>query len=777
MPDARRATILVVDDDELKRYTMAHIVRRAGFEVVEAATGAEALRHLASRPDAVILDVNLPDISGLDVCRRLKSDPATTTIPVLHVSATFVNAEDRVHGLDSGADAYLTDVVNPIELIATINALLRARRAEESARVAARQWEATFDAIGDGIVLLDESGRITRGNPAAGVILGQPTAMLTGRPILELLPIEPRSPAESPLARALTSRRREAAELALADGRTIHLTIDPIPDDGLGIVGAVCILSDISERRRNERALREADENFRLLVEGVRDYAIVMTDPENRIVSWNTGAERILGYNGPEIIGRDLAIVFTPEDRERGVPEWETRTAVVEGRALDERWQLRKDGSRFWASGVLSPLRDEGGRLRGFAKIFRDESERKRLEEELRNRALELVEADRQKDRFLAMLAHELRNPLAPVRNALEEIRLAPGDPESVERARAMAGRQIGHMARLIEDLLDVSRITSGKIQLRRQPVDFSTIATHAAVTSRAVIEAARQELRTSIAPGPIWVEGDATRLEQVLANLLNNATKYSDPGARIDLSVSVEAGEARLKVCDTGIGIAPEILPHVFDLFAQGDRSLARAQGGLGIGLTLVRSLVEMHGGTVSVHSEGPGRGTEVVVRLPMIAAPGRFESDAQVAPVPDLQPRRILVVDDSVDSASSLARVLGLWGHDTWVAYSGPEAIEVAIARRPDLLLLDIGLPGMNGYEVAGILRKHPEAGQPILVALTGYGQEEDRRRSRDAGIEHHLVKPVDLDELQALLARIVPRTGTGGESARENARPHDP
>ena len=764
MSEDRRVTILVVDDDELKRYTMAHIVRRAGFEVVEAATGAEALHHISSGPDAVILDVNLPDISGFDVCRRLKSDPTTTTIPVLHVSATFVNTEDRVLGLDSGADAYLTDVVSPIELIATIKALLRARKAEETARVAARQWQATFDAIGDGIVLLDEDGIITRGNPASGSILGHPTAALIGRSILDLLPMAAGGTAESPLVQALSSRRREADELAMVDGRTLRVTLDPIPADGLGIVGAVCILSDISERRRNEKALRESDEHFRMLVEGVRDYAIVMTDPESRVVSWNSGAERILGYTGPEILGRDLAIVFTPEDREAGVPAREMRTAVAEGRAIDERWHLRKDGSRFWGSGVLSPLYCEDGRLRGFAKVFRDDSERKHLEEELRWRAMELVEADRQKDQFLAMLAHELRNPLAPVRNALEEIRLTPGDPDAVDRARALAGRQIAHMARLIEDLLDVSRITSGKIQLRRKPIDLSAIAAHAAMTSQPLIEAAHQELHTTIAPAPIWVEGDATRLEQVLNNLLNNATKYSDPGGIIDLSVDVEGAEACLRVRDTGIGIGPEILPRVFDLFAQGDRSLARAQGGLGIGLTLVRSLVEMHGGSAAVHSEGLGRGTEVVVRLPTIDGPVPLVPESSAEADYDPQPRRVLIVDDNIDSATSLARVLGLWGHDVWVAHSGPEAIEVAVARRPDLLLLDIGLPGMDGYEVAGILRTRPETGRPVLVALTGYGQEEDRRRSRDAGIEHHLVKPVDLDELQALLERIVPDADAG-------------
>ncbi len=762
MAEPTRVVALVVDDDEVKRYTMTHLLRRAGFEVVEASTAAEALARVADRPDVVILDVNLPDMSGIDVCRRLKSDPDTRAIPVLHVSATFVETEDRVHGLDSGADGYLTDVVSPIELIATVNALLRARRAEDAARLAARQWQATFDAIGDGVLLLDDDGVIARCNLAAGAILGVPPESLIGRAILDLLPMAT-SGGPCPLTRALASRRREAGETVLADGRTLRVSVDPVADNDHGFAGLVCIVADITERRRAARALRETEEHFRMLVEGVRDYAIVMTDPENRVVSWNTGAERILGYAGPEILGHDLAIVFTPEDRARGVDREELRTAEVEGRAIDERWHVRRDGSRFWASGVLAPLRDEAGRLRGFAKVFRDETERKRLEEELRHRALDLVAADQQKDLFLKMLAHELRNPLAPIRNALEVIRLDRDDPESVDRARAMATRQIAHMARLIEDLLDVSRISSGKVRLRRETLDFAAVLAQAAESARPGIEANRQEFRAAIPAGPIWVEGDATRLEQVLANLLNNATKYTEPGGRVELAAEVEGGHVVVRVIDTGIGLGPEILPHVFELFTQDDRSLARSQGGLGIGLTLVRSLVEMHGGTVAARSEGPGRGAEFLARLPILDRPSG-ESDDPTAgdPTAAARPMRVLVVDDSIDAATSLARVLALWGHDVSTAHAGPEAIETAVARRPDLVLLDIGLPGMDGYQVAEHLRATPEAGHPLLIALTGYGQEEDRRRSREVGIEHHLVKPVDLDVLQALLAGLVPRGG---------------
>ena len=754
MADPAPATILVVDDDEAKRYTVDRILRRAGFATIEATDGATALRLAAGRPDLIVLDVNMPDINGFEVCRRIKADPATASIPVLHLSATRIDADAKVEGLEGGADAYLAQSIEPAVLIATVRALLRARRAEEAARRAAFQWQSTFDAIGDGVCLLDRDGAVTRCNGAAGSILGRPCAAVLGRPLRELLGLVPAGSPARPLMGALDSARREALDLPLGD-RWLRVTLDPLFEDDLAVVaGAVCILADVTERRRADRALRESEERFRLLVEGVKDFAIFMTDPDGRVASWNDGAARILGYAEGEILGRDAAVIFTPEDRAAGAPEHELATAAAEGRALDERWHLRKDGSRFWASGVLSALLDEAGDLRGFAKVMRDATERKRMEEELRLRAAELAEADRRKDEFLAMLAHELRNPLAPIRNALEVIRLRAADPALVEQARATAAHQVGHMARLIDDLLDVARITSGKIQLRAEPVDLAAAMRHAAEAARPLIEARGHHFALTPPPGPARVQGDPTRLEQVLTNLLNNAAKYTEPGGQIAFTAELAPGLATLRVRDNGTGIAPEMLPRIFDLFAQDDRSLVRSQGGLGIGLTLVRSLVELHGGTVTAASAGPGLGSEFVVRLPTLPEAAPDPARLAPAPPPGRAPRRVLVVDDHADSARTLARVLELWGHEVRVAHSGPEAIAAVDADPADLILLDIGLPEMDGYEVARRLRARAPAATLILVALTGYGQDDDRRRSREAGFDHHLVKPVDLADLQRLL-----------------------
>ena len=751
-----RSTILVVDDDEVKRYTLEHILRKGGFEVLQAATGAEAFRLVAARPDLIVLDVHLPDIDGYEVCRRLKADPATASTPILHVSTTFVDSEDKILGLDSGADGYLTDVAEPLELIATVRALLRARQAEDVAKLAAQQWQATFDAISDGICLVGRDGEIARCNRSLEAILAKSRGELLGHLAFDQAPDNPIRAGGELLSRMLASGRRESADLAAGD-RWVHLTVDPIGGEAGAITGAVCILSDITESRRSERALRESEEYFRLLVEGVEDYAIFMTDRAGQLVSWNSGAERTLGYSEAEIVGQDFARIFTPEDRAEGKPAQELRTAEREGRAEDERWHIRKDGSRFWASGVVSPLRDEAGALRGFAKVMRDATEPKRLQEELRRRAEKLVEADRQKDQFLAMLAHELRNPLAPVRNALETIRL-DADPTAIRRACELAGRQVGHMARLIDDLLDVSRITSGKIRLKSETVDLTRVLNDAIEGCRPLIEAGRHRLGVSLPPGPVFVEGDPTRLEQVFANLLNNAAKYTEPGGTIDVSAEPEGGEVLVRVRDNGIGLGEEMLSQVFDLFAQADQSLARAQGGLGIGLTLVRSLVQMHGGGVEARSDGPGLGSEFLVRLP-VSESGASREVAPPSPQLNETAARalqILVVDDNVDSAVSLARVLSLWGHEARVVHDGPSAIVAATSGPTDLVLLDIGLPGMDGYQVAERLRDREGPAPLTLVALTGYSQEEDRRRSRDVGFDRHLVKPVDLDDLRDLLAR---------------------
>jgi two-component system CheB/CheR fusion protein len=400
------------------------------------------------------------------------------------------------------------------------------------------------------------------------------------------------------------------------------------------------------------------------------------------------------------------------------------------------------------------------GEVVGLGVLVADITERKRLEDELRRRAEQLAEADRHKDEFLAMLAHELRNPLAPIRNALHILKQPDANGGMLGQAMDMAERQVGHMARLLDDLLDVSRISRGRIELRQEPVDLAAVLGRSVEAARPLFEERQHQLTVSLTPGPLRVRGDPTRLDQVVTNLLNNAAKYTDPGGRIRVSAGREGGAVVLRVRDTGIGIDPEMLPKIFDLFVQAERRLDRSQGGVGIGLTLVRRLVELHGGTVDAQSAGPGRGSEFVVRLP--AAPegeagARAGAAGADAASPRALSRRVLVVDDNVDAADSIALLLRLGGHEVRVAHDGPTALLIARAFRPQVVFLDIGMPGMDGYEVARRLRREPGPQPALLVALTGWGHDEDRRRSQEAGFDHHLVKPVDPAALVQLLAGV--------------------
>jgi two-component system CheB/CheR fusion protein len=421
--------------------------------------------------------------------------------------------------------------------------------------------------------------------------------------------------------------------------------------------------------------------------------------------------------------------------------------------------------------------------------VFHNIEDRRRLERELRQQADELQRADRQKNEFLAMLAHELRNPMAPINNALQVLRQDPDESQSQNQKQGrgrddqreadlawaieIMSRQIRHMARLVDDLLDVSRITRGKIALRRELVVLKTLVAHALESVQPLIAEKHHELTVALPEETLVLNADPARLEQVLCNLLNNAAKYTNEGGRIQLVATVEdqGRTLALRVRDNGIGIAREVLPSVFELFRQADRSLDRSQGGLGIGLTLVHNLVELHGGSVEAASGGIGKGSEFTVRLPLVSREWPVEGGGgekeplipRSAPHPPRathRGRRILVVDDIPDSAESLARLLRRWGHEVSMAHDGPSALAAARSTSPEVVLLDIGLPGMDGYEVARQLRLDPDCTDTVLVALTGYGQSSDRHQTRDAGFDQHLIKPVDTGALRELLATIEPR-----------------
>jgi len=405
---------------------------------------------------------------------------------------------------------------------------------------------------------------------------------------------------------------------------------------------------------------------------------------------------------------------------------------------------------------------DEFQFAQALADIIGTAAERKLLEAELRVRAEELAEADRRKDEFLAMLAHELRNPLAPVRNAVQILQATRTDDPVVVRLTEMLSRQVRHMAHLVDDLLDVSRITRGKVDLQKEHVILTDVVSRAVEIARPLIETRRHDLNISLPPDPILIEADPTRLTQILGNLLNNAAKYTEDGGHIWVSAIRDHCDVVVSVRDSGIGLAPEMLSRVFDLFTQENRTIDRSQGGLGIGLTLVKRLVEMHAGTVRATSDGPGRGSEFVVRLPALPACQDVTTDAKPSEPPVASSRRLLIVDDNVDSAESMAELLTLVGHQVRTAHDGPAALREAQAHRPEFVLLDIGLPRMDGYEVARRMRDNPDLRSATLIAMTGYGQDEDRRKTHEAGFGYHLVKPLNLEEVSRILRAIPTRHG---------------
>jgi PAS domain S-box-containing protein len=529
-----------------------------------------------------------------------------------------------------------------------------------------------------------------------------------------------------------------------------NVVITAAHDAGGKLIGFSKIMRDLTERRLQEEEMRQSEERFRLMVEAVQDYAIFMLDPQGRVASWNAGAERIKGYRPSEIIGQHFSKFYPPDAVARGWPDEELKRARADGRFEDEGWRIRKDGTRFWANVVITAVHDRTGELRGFTKVTRDLTERRRMET--------LEEEGRQINEFLAMLGHELRNPLAPIRNAVALMAAKGAADPTTSWARDVIERQVGHLSRLVDDLLDVGRITSGKITLQRETINLVTVVSRAVEAARPLHDQRRHTVEVDLAKGGLLIEGDATRLAQVFINLMSNAAKYTPEGGHISVQARSENGQAVVRVRDDGVGMTAELVPRVFEIFVQGDRSLERAEGGLGIGLTLVDRLVALHGGTVSAHSEGPGLGSEFVVRLPM-AEPSARPSDKALADAEPARARRlrVLVVDDNRDAVESMALLLGLWGHEVTTAGEGTAALDRALSQRPDVVLLDIGLPGIDGYEVARRIRANPATSKTILVAMTGYGQAEDRQRAHEAGFTLHLVKPVEPEALQRALATV--------------------
>ncbi len=634
------ARILNVDDSDGARYVKTRVLTLAGYEVIDAVSGREALeKALTEQPELILLDVKLPDINGLDVCRRLKEDPATQAILVLQTSASLVDSAHRVKALDAGADSYLVEPIEPDELVANVKALLRLRRAEEASRQA-------------------------------------------------------------------------------------------------------------------ESALRESEERFRQLAESVTDVFWTVSAHDQRFLyvspayaqHWQRDEQAL--KDNPALWFETTSPLDRPRMRERFMQLGQ------DAQGYEEEYRLTgPQGDERWVAERVFPVFDAQGQAYRFAGITQDITSRKRAE-------LLLVRADQHKDEFLAMLAHELRNPLAPIKNAVSILSHSHSSEghtiAAVDQAVDIINRQVGHLTRLVEDLLDVSRINQGKISMDLRPVELGAVLNTAVETSNPLIKANEHTLSVHLPKAPVWVQGDAVRLSQVFSNLLNNAAKFTAPGGRIGIDTRLrDNGSIEVSVSDNGSGISAEVLPRVFDLFIQGDQALDRALGGLGIGLSLVKRIVMLHGGQVQAESPGAYQGSRFTVTLPMAEAPAHTHSQpAELAPAEGL---RILVVDDNEDSVESLAMLLESYGHVLYTAAHGEAALRQAQAHTLDLVVLDIGLPGMNGYDVARALRGMPLPQQPVLVALSGYGRDTDRRQATEAGFNHHLVKPADPDQLFEIMATV--------------------
>jgi PAS domain S-box-containing protein len=560
------------------------------------------------------------------------------------------------------------------------------------------------------------------------------------------------------MRRAEEELLRRRADESRASFRTTVVSI--LLPAVIGVV-LVCVVFDLSRRnllvrQRAAQAIADQRERLRVTLASIGD-AVITTDGEGLVASLNAVAESLTGWSQDEAVGQPLDAVFriVNEQTRKGVENPATRAlreGVIVGLA-NHTVLIRKDGTERPIDDSASPIRDGQGHVIGSVLVFRDITARRREEERLR-------EADRRKDEFLAMLAHELRGPLAPLRNMLEVMKRAEGKSDLLRQARDMMERQLAQLVRLVDDLIDVSRISRNKIELRKERVELASVLHQSVEACRPLAECANHQVSVAVPPEPVYLHADPVRLVQVFSNLLNNSCKYTEPGGEIRLTAGRHDGDAVVTVKDTGVGIPPDKLGSVFEMFTQVDRTSERSQGGLGIGLTLVKRLVELHDGTVTAHSEGPGKGSEFVVRLPVLP-----EQPKRDAPRPAADPaapsRRILVVDDNPDTASSLAMLLRMTGNETHTAHDGLDAVEAVEKFRPDVVLLDIGLPKLNGLDACRRIRERPWGKNVVIVAVTGWGQDDDRRKSREAGFDGHLVKPVDYDALRKLLAETQPRS----------------
>ena len=695
MSDPNKVKILLVDDQPSRLLSYEAILGDLGQELVRVTSGADALQRLMQDDFAVILlDVNMPGMDGFETATLIHQHPRFEKTPIIFVTALHVTDLDRLKGYELGAVDYVYIPVVPEILRSKVSVLveLYTKRRE--------------------LQRLNESLR------KANAELAEKNLQLQAQKTRELQDLN------QTLAKANEELGRANAQLR----------------------------AEVRVRRRAEEAMRRSEERLSTVLQNT-SALIYQMDTEGRFVHVNRMFEELFHVSNDDVRGKSARDIFPADVAEA----FETNNRAV----LDESRRMEFEESLVFADGlhvlssIKAPIQEREGEPSGLVGVSTDITERKRLEEALK-------EADRRKDEFLAMLAHELRNPLAPIHNSLQLMQMKGTDDPEITWCRGVIENQTKQLTRLVDDLMDVSRITQGKFKLQKEPVEISAAVANAIQISQPLIEARHHQLSVELPEHPVRVEADPTRLAQVIGNLLNNAAKYTNPGGKIRLSVdtvegpSSSRGEVVISVRDSGMGISSEMLPKLFELFTQLDRTLERAEGGLGVGLALVRRLVVLHGGSVSVHSEGAGKGSEFVVRLPLLSTERKPELK-QADRKPARTMRRILVVDDNVDSAISLSLILKRSGNDVETAHDGLAGIELADKFRPEVVLLDIGMPKMNGYDAARAIREQPWGKEVFLIALTGWGQDEVRARIFEAGFDVHMIKPVDPAALTNMLVAL--------------------
>ncbi|ACC74751.1 PAS domain S-box protein [Paraburkholderia phymatum] len=639
--------------------------------------------------------------------------------------------------------------------IARLRTEISLREAADSKLEASlRRRRLVLDTTHDAFVCTDADGIVIDWNDAATRTFGYARDAVMGRPMLDVLfparckdryaeldvfRITPEPNADGPSYRSRTeliARRIDGSEFPA------ELSACPVHFDGH--IELAYFIRDVTERF----SARELDKRFRVLVDAIKDYAITMLDPHGHITTWSAGSTQVMGYTPDEVLGQSSALFYTPEDVAAGRPKRDLELAAREGRIEMEEWRVRKNGTIFWANIITTALRDPNGALQGFAKITRDMSRRRRLEE---------LEASSQRmSQFLALLGHELRNPLAPLRNAVSMLQLKSASHGAFVPEHELIDRQLSHLTRLVDDLLDAGRVTLGRVQIEPKPVSMQAIAQLSIEGSAPLLATRNQTLDVVMPDTPMYIEGDLTRMVQVVQNLLNNASKFSPPGASIGLQAFRSGRLLAIRIHDSGRGIDRDAIDAIFNLFVQETPTQEQAdKSGLGIGLTLARAIVDLHGGHIDAHSEGRGKGSVFTVWLPECSRAIADEGQRDEAPGPtrpvDL---KVMVVDDNVDSADSMATLVQVLGHEAHAVYDGAAAIELARKLQPHLVLLDLSMPKMTGFDALPHIRQAIAAPGAVIAAMTGLGTSEDRVRTEAAGFDLHLTKPVGLPDLESVL-----------------------